>query len=397
MINTLVIAPTFLRSSCAVGQILRHFISGLNNNHHAHILCSSNNDLELSSNNISIHQFAENKLPHYVDRVSHRIHLTDLSFSPDPFYYSWNKKAYREAKIILKQEQIDYILTINNPVSSHLLGLRLKRQFNLPWVAYLFDPWHNNPFRKYQFEFLNRRDEMRERDVAENADMLLFPNNELMESWIEIYGNIVKEKSFVLPFATRIPEITDINLRDKRTVISHIGNLSDTRRAKTFLDALRLLRKNDPTLLNKILFNVVGYMSVLDKDIIIRENLNDIVNIVGHVSEEECIKYYESSDLFLIVDIDCTPNLFYPSKLLKYFCYKKPIIGITTENSVVANELMRTGNHVFKYHDSNSICDFLQQVIIDPSFAKTNDTNYYKKFLAENVAEKYLDLLNKIL
>lgn len=397
MINSLVIAPTFLRSSCAVGQIERHLISNLSDCHYSHVLSSSNYDLNLAADNYCVHKVAESRLPHYVDLLSRRLGFYDLSYSPDPFYYSWNKRAFREAKRIITNNQIDYILTVNNPVSSHLLGLRLKKLFKLPWVAYMFDPWHNNPFRKYRLSYFKNRDIAHERSVAENADMLLFPNHELMESWIEIYGDVIKTKSFVLPFATSIPELSDKSDHDGQLVISHIGTLSENRRAKVFLKALSILKQDSPEKLQKVKFNIVGYITDLDRDIIVNEGLADVVTVVGHVSESECTKYYESSNMFLIVDIDCTPNLFYPSKLLKYFCYQKPIIGITTECSVVANELNKTGNHVFKYDDASGIAQFLQRVIDDPGIALTNDKNYYKQFLVENVARQYLELIDKML
>lgn len=397
MINSLVIAPTFLRSSCAVGQIERHLLSSLTSNHYSHILCSSNYDLELCNEYFNIHRIPENKIPHFLNRIYHRLQLTDLSYSPDPFYYSWNKRAYNEAVKIIENNEIDYVLSINNPVSSHLLGLKLKRQFNLPWVAYMFDPWHNNPFRKYHFSYFNRIDETRERSVAENADMLWFPNNELLESWTLLYGDQVKQKSFVLPFATNVPKISDVKVNNEKLIISHIGNLSENRRLNVFLKALSILRRKNPQNLKQLQLNVVGYISDLDKDVIKREKLEDIVKIVGHVHEAECTKYYEMSDLFLIIDIDCDPNLFYPSKLLKYFCYKKPIIGIAVDNSVVACELTKTGNHVFKYDDPSSLSDFLARLIIDPTIAYTNDTEYYKQFLSENVSQKYIELLKKII
>ena len=396
MVNSLIIAPTFLQSSCAVAQIERHLISNLPDQHYSHVLCSANCDLNLAADNYCIHKVAESKFPHYVDLLSRKLRFYDLSFSPDPFYYSWNNRAYGEAKKLITNENINYVLTVNNPVSSHLLGLKLKKQFNLPWVAYMFDPWHNNPFRKYSLTCFSNQDQQRERDVAENADILLFPNIELMESWIEIYGIQVKQKSFILPFATQIPMSIQAKEKHDKLIISHIGTLSEERRAKVFLEALSLLKSTNPQSFTKIQFNIVGYITDKDRDIIVSEKLEDVVNVVGHVSEEECTKYYEESDLFLIVDIDCTPNLFYPSKLLKYFCYKKPIIGITTEISVVANELLKTGNHVFKYEDSNSICKFLENIIYNPEIAKTNDLEYYKQFLVENVADKYLKIINQL-
>lgn len=397
MINSLVIAPTFLRSSCAVGQIERHFIANLPQSHYSHVLCSSNYDMNINGDRFVVYQRPERNVFHYIDVLARKMHISDLSYSPDAFYYSWNGRAYREAKKIIKSNKIDYILTINNPVSSHLLGLKLKQKYGTPWLAYLFDPWHNNPFRQYKWSCFDKKDAHRERLVADNADVLLFPNQELLDSWIAIYGENIKSKSFVLPFATSIPEIKGKTNNDGKVVISHIGTLSESRRANVFLEALNHIKQHSPDNYNQLQLNIVGYISDLDKKLIDEYKLNDVVNVVGHISEQECVHYYEQSDMFLIIDINCSPNLFYPSKLLKYFCYKKPIIGITTENSVVANELSKTGNHVFKYDDSHSLSIFLNKVVEDFSFARTNDVDYYKKFLVENVSEEYLKILNNIL
>lgn len=86
--------------------------------------------------------------------------------------------------------------------------------------------------------------------------------------------------------------------------------------------------------------------------------ISPLVNLVGRVTEQECFKYYEESDMFLIVDINCEPNLFYPSKLLKYFCYKKPIIGLTKNDSVVYHELSKTGNYPLDMKMRNLLQNF---------------------------------------
>ena len=41
--------------------------------------------------------------------------------------------------------------------------------------------------------------------------------------------------------------------------------------------------------------------------------------------------------------------------------------------------------------------ELLERVIDDPGIAKTNDKEYYKRFLVENVSKQYLTLLDKIL
>lgn len=396
MYNALVFAPTFLKSSCAVGQIERNLFSHLSD-HKLHVLCSENSDLDENHENILTYKSKESSLVNTLNLIFRRLKFSDLYHSPDSYYYSWGIGAYCTARKILRQQRIDYILSINNPVSTHLLANKIKKKFNVPWIAYLFDPWHNNPYRQYKTTFFNRLDAKNEQLVATNADLILFPNKELLDSWIETYGDLVRNKAAVLPFP--VPEIKTIDCTstNDKIIISHIGTLSKERRPVVFFEALKRLRETAPTLFEKLHVNIVGHITETDRELINKDNLSSIITVTGHISEHECVQYYESSDLFLIIDIDCHPNLFYPSKLLKYFRYQKPIIGITTDNSVVANELKKTHNHIFKYNDYESLCSFLAKIIQKPSLACTNDTDYYKLFEVNKITSEYLEHIKKII
>lgn len=100
--------------------------------------------------------------------------------------------------------------------------------------------------------------------------------------------------------------------------------------------------------------------------------------------------------MFLIVDIDCSPNLFYPSKILKYFCYQKPILGITTEQSVVRDELKKTGNYPFCYDDIVGISSFLTKAVEDYPSICINDIHYGERFLKDNVINQYSKLVARL-
>ncbi len=393
----LIIAPTFFCPSDAVGQIERHFFPNLSNDYRIHLLCSNKYDMNFNSSKLDIYSISQSLIIDKLDLVFRRLKLRDLIYSPDSLYYSWGKRAYKKGLEIIEKKEIDYIHTINNPVSSHLIGYKLKKTTGIPWVAHMFDPWHNNPFRKYKFNYFEKKDSKREKLVADSSDLILFPNQELLDSWIDIYGEKIKNKSAVLPFVTEIPEVKNYKKKDNTLTISHIGTLSADRRADVFLASLAKLKKESPDLASKLKVNIVGYITDQDKYIIERDKLDDIVNVVGHVSEAECIDYYEQSDLFLIIDINCNPNLFYPSKLLKYFCYKKPILGITREESVVANELKKTNNHVFGYNDVGGISQFIRVAILNYDTISQNDHDYCHRFSVENVTKLYDQLINKIL
>lgn len=398
MISSIVIAPTFLRPSCAVGQIERHFFPNMSEDFYSHIICVED-ELQLKGNSFRTYAVPERWLVLKVDLVCRELGLTDLVYSPDSTYYSWCKRALKKASSIVKDNHIDYILTVNNPVSAHLVGYQLKKKYGIPWVAQFYDPWCNNPFRKYHHSFCARVDAKRERLVAEHADLIIFPNHELLESWVEAYGDEVAKKLCVIPFTTAIPNLEGKSFSEERQVltISHIGTLSEKRRPDVFFRAISRLFKQHPEDKGKLKVDIVGCISKNDKDLITQEGIENTVNVIGRLSEEECLQYYETADVFLIIDINCSPNLFYPSKLLKYFAFRKPIVGLTKKGSVVAHELSITGNASFDYDDFEGLSEYLHRAINDYDSINHNDKSYYRRFLVENTRSLFQDHLSKML
>lgn len=392
MIEAIIVAPTFLRSTCAVGQIERHFFPNLPEEFYSHIICADEK-LNMAGENYITHIVPERKSILKLDLFFRKLGWKDLVYSPDVTYYSWSGRAFKEASKLIENGRMDYVHTINNPVSAHLIGYRLKMRFGIPWVAQLFDPWHNNPFRVYKSQRFEKSDAQREALVAKYADSIVFPNQELLDSWVPIYGKMIRAKSVVIPFTTSIPTYgngTDWRKNEVLT-ISHIGTLSEERSPGVFFKAIVHLLKKYPEDRKRLNVNMVGFIPGNDIKLITQNRIDDVVNVIGRVPEDDCYQYYESADVFLIVDINCEPNLFYPSKLLKYFCYRKPIVGLTRGNSVVAHELEKTGNRAFGYHDYEGLAEYIHTAITDYNSINNNDKEYYKRFLVEKTAALYRD------
>lgn len=53
----------------------------------------------------------------------------------------WNPFAYQAAKKELRQNDYQLLISSGPPHSTHLLGLKLKQQFSLRWIADFRDPW----------------------------------------------------------------------------------------------------------------------------------------------------------------------------------------------------------------------------------------------------------------
>ena len=53
----------------------------------------------------------------------------------------WNFTAIKAASRFIQKEKIDAIVSIGPPHSSHLIGLKLSKRFNIPHIPVLIDPW----------------------------------------------------------------------------------------------------------------------------------------------------------------------------------------------------------------------------------------------------------------
>lgn len=393
MKKVLVIAPTYCRPDCANGQIERHFFTSLpKEDFQITILCSDRWDLITESDNCKLVRTHFNKWADYACRAMFHTPLPYIGNSPDKELYNWGNNAVKEALKLAKTEKFDYIHSIAMPCSAHVVAYRIKQELNIPWVAQFYDPWSGNPFRVMKSKRMLRLNQEWEKKVAQSADLIIHPCDAMIDFWAKLYGENIRSKTYVLPFATDIPPFVERSHKEgEKVVISHIGSFSSNRNAEVFLKAVASMPVEAR---QKLQVYFVGNVIDSDRKLIHDLQLSDTVTLVGRVSEQECFRYYELSDMFLIVDIDCVPNLFYPSKILKYFCYKKPILGITTEQSVIRDELTKTGNYPYKYDDVDGIAKFLSRAVENYDDINTNDNEYGRKFKTANVVNEYVSIVN---
>lgn len=393
MKRILVIAPAYCISNSPNGQIERHFFPLLPLDYHSTILCDERWNLEVRAVNCEVVRTPFNKWVDYACRFMFHTPFPHIGNVPDKEYFGWGKQAVKEALQLAKSERFDVIHSISMPCSAHLVAYHIKRSLNIPWIAQFYDPWSGNPFRVMKSQKMKRKDQELEKKVLQSADLIIHPCEAMVDYWTMLFGNTIKEKMHVLPFVTEIPSYKEHTRNASRLVISHIGNFSGNRNASVFLKALSIL---EDEVRNRIVVNFVGSVVENDVQLIKQYGLQDTVKIIGKVSESECHKYYVESDMFLIVDINCSPNLFYPSKILKYFCYKKPILGLTTEQSVIREELNKTGNHPFAYNDVEGIAAFLTRAASDYESIQTNDREYGSRFSPLNVIKEYCKLVDSL-
>lgn len=399
MHKTLFIYNAFLRKNSPGGQIIRPFISELSKlGLESKIVCDTATVESWNNPFCDVFCVPESRPIHNIMAIIRRL-FPDLSFLPDTEYYSWAPSATGKAIELIRKNKPDYIHSVSLANANHLVALKLKEMFGIPWIAQFYDPWVNNYFRPYYTQFFKEKDSDLEKKVALNADIILHTNVAMCKDWMNRYGDTVKNKMFVLPLS--MPQQPDYIPHKRKDgdilTISHIGNFYKGRTSSEFIRAVADFLNKYPAYRKSIVINYVGNVENKDRELILDLNLSDVFNLMGRISQNECVDYYINSDIFLAIDGVGKDNLFFPSKILKYFYYQKPILGITPKGSVLDEELMQYGCKSISNFDKEGLVNYLKNAIEDyNSLFNKIDMRYWENFSVDSVAKKYMDIIKTI-
>ena len=402
MKSPLFINRYYMSAHSPVGECLRAFVSALPEEEWQPFIYGSDKKPLLGSVPENVSLVHEDDWVQYLAAIVRRIFIPDLTWLPGYEWYSWGK---RTAKTIINDihngsVKPDYIHSICFPIASHWAALKIKEATGLPWVMQFYDPWADNPYRLFKTKYLKKKDWTMERFAVEKADLIIHDNEVIANLWRERYGDEIGKKIVVLPLTVPMPKTkpsSPCRNTSKPLVISHIGNFLMNRRAEPFVKAVAELISLYPELRGRFVVNFIGMVMAEDKALISKYELDDIFKLHGTLPIEKCEKYYMDSDMFLAIDGINPDNVFFPSKILKYLYFNRPILGITPHGSVLDYELKASRHVVFANDDTNSIVEFLHRAITDYASIINYDAEYWHRFEPSSVIEEYQRIIKCII
>ena len=266
--------------------------------------------------------------------IMHSIGLRVMPFygtSPD-VYGGWIDTAYAAIEKFLRDadSKPDMIVTFGEPMSDHLLGLRLKREFNLPWLAHFSDPWSDNPFRNIQplSKIVNRSVE---RQVIDLADSTVFTSDETVRLVYRKYDAVSQSRASVLPHAydpSVYPDLAEEH-DDGQIILRYIGNFYSRRSPRPLIKALAHLMRVNPSVLTNVRVELVGAIPrrmCRSRDW--KGLPKGLLAACGSVSYEESLRLMKTADILLTIDAPAKESVFFPSKLVDYIGSRKRLVGI---------------------------------------------------------------------
>lgn len=400
------LSPLFINRPCYFdqspgGECLRAFLNAMDKDEWGPMVFASDRTPLVEPVPENIKLIHEKRYVRYVAAAVRRLLLPDLTWLPGYEWWSWGKATVNEIINDISSGAIkpDYIHSVAFSIASHWVALKVKKATGLPWVMQFYDPWADNPYRPFKTKWLKKCDWAMEREAVEAADMIIHDNEAIAQLWRERYGEEIGKKIVVLPLTVPMPNaIVEENTHKRGDVltISHIGNFMLNRTSQPFIRAVAELLDRHPEYRKRLKVNYIGMVTEPEKELIKMNGLGEVFTLSGSLSAEACVEYYKMSDLFLAIDGVNKDNLFFPSKILKYLYFRRPILGITPEGSVLDGELRHAGHTSIDNNDMESIVEYLERAMTDYESLLNFNQHYWHRFEPQNVVAQYEDLVERL-
>ncbi|MGI9547626.1 MAG: glycosyltransferase family 4 protein [Flavobacteriaceae bacterium] len=266
-------------------------------------------------------------------------------FIPDARKY-WVSPSVKRILKIIKEENIRTIITTGPPHSVHLIGLGIKKQENIKWIADFRDPWTSIGYHKKLR--LSKRAKKKhkdlEKEVLQGADKIITTSRTTLEEFAAISSKpiVVVTNGYDEKEAESQPQLDD------EFSLSFIGSLLSGRNPENLWKALSELAEENPEFRAKLRIRIVGVISEDVLSTIYRHGLKEFTELVPYVAHNEARRYQMKSQLLLLLEIDKQETKgIIPGKLFEYMAAKRPILAIGPKNWEAGMMVEETNSGVF--------------------------------------------------
>ncbi|MCB4808580.1 glycosyltransferase [Tamlana sp. 62-3] len=304
---------------------------------------------------------------------------------------NWVNPSFKTIKALLSKQNIESIVTTGPPHSLHLIGLKLKQELGVNWIADFRDPWTTIGYHK-QLKLLKSSAEKHkklEHQVLNTADKIIVTSFTTKKE----FKNITQKPIEVITNGYD-DEKTETTVLDSKFTISHIGSLLSKRNPEILWQVLSDLKKENESFSNDLQLNFVGLLSESVANSLKNFNLSNYINNVGYVSHKQSIRFQKKSQILLLVEINSEDTkCIIPGKLFEYMVAHRPIIAIGPKGWDVKTIITQTNTgKYFTYSDYNTV----KTTILQHYNAYKNNAlqvhpiglqKYHRKALTEQLAK----------
>ncbi|RSC93819.1 glycosyltransferase family 4 protein [Tenacibaculum singaporense] len=325
--------------------------------------------------------------PSFIGRLMQYIRAN--YFIPDARKF-WVTPSVKKLKKYLKENAIDVIITTGPPHSIHLIGLQLKKELGVKWVADFRDPWtdidyfHQLPLTQKS----KATHHQLEQEVLKYADATLVVGKTMKRNYEKFSNNI---HVITNGFDTEENRETNVML-DKKFSITHIGLMNADRNPKILWEALLELSLENKEFAKDLEIKLIGKIADEVTRSLAKCQFKNITEI-EYVPHNEVQQYQRASQILLLA-VNKVPSAkgIITGKIFEYLQAKRPILAVGPVDGDLAEILVKTNaGTIIDFDDKAKMKQTIKQLYYqykkdDLQIASDNISQYHRKQLTEKLS-----------
>jgi hypothetical protein len=298
----------------------------------------------------------QDKNPSLVEKIL--LWIRGNFFIPDA-RKSWVKPSIHFLAKVIADEGIKTIITTGPPHSLHLIGLGLKKKYDLQWIADFRDPWTSIGYHKKLrlTSWAAKRHESLEREVLISADKVIVTSQTTRKEFEAITPKPIKV------ITNGFDEDLIPRELDQDFTISHLGSLLTGRNPLGLWQAIQELVSENERFQKALKIKLAGVISDEVQKSLASFGLDVFVQQMGYLPHDQVLETMQSSQVLLLLEIDSEETKgIIPGKLFEYLNTKRPILAIGPNEWEAGNMVIESNAGKFMLHSDVTL---LKDVLLD--------------------------------
>jgi glycosyltransferase involved in cell wall biosynthesis len=299
----------------------------------------------------------------------------------------WRRRALRAATSLVEGGSYDALLT-TDPVTCHLVGLRLHRRTGIPWVVDIRDLWTQS-FTYRPLSWMHGKwDERLESAILHGAGAIVCVTRGYVERLASLYPRVSGRLCFVpngfdeADFQSCPPpagdtftllhagQLYDFTLAARpkgwrrllEPLVTGPGEPLAVRSVESLARGLSEFLAAHPAARNHLRLEFLGAIPPSQARLLDACGLADVVSFSGHVSHREAVGRMCSSQVLLLIQDGAGSEIVVPGKLYEYLRSGRPILALMREGEATALLRQAKGGHVATPTDAGAVAKSLEDL-----------------------------------